>query len=77
MPSKEYNPIQPSAKDCIICMDGEGGREDFFSIQEGNIATLIERYKMRYEKITGNPATRIAIYYLESVSANHIVGISL
>ncbi len=77
MSIKDFNPIQPSTRDCIICMDGAGGREDFYSVQEGNLATLISNYKLRYERITGEKATKIAIYYIDSVNATHITGIDL
>ena len=76
-PLKDFNPIFPSPRDCIVCIDGPGGREDFYCVQEGNLATIILRYKARYEKVTGETASKIAIYYLNSVDASHIVGMVL
>ena len=74
---KDFNPIDPAPRDCIVCIDGPWGREDFYCVQEGNLATIILRYKARYERIAGATASKIAIYYLNSVDANHIVGIDL
>ena len=58
-------------------MDGAGGREDFYSTQEGNVATIIDRYKRIYSTLKGCSAQKIAIYYANQIDATHIVGITL
>jgi hypothetical protein len=74
---KDFNPISPMARDCIVCMDGPGGREDFYSIQEGNIAALLSKYKSVYAALKGQQAEKIAVYYINKIETTHLLGIPI
>lgn len=74
---KEFNPISPETGDCIICIDGPGGREHFYSVQEGNLANILSKYKKTYAKMTDTPAQKIAIYYVNTINSTLIAGIPI
>lgn len=74
----DFNPIQPTSKDFIICVEGDKSLETFYCQYGLNLAEIMGKYKEQYRKITdGDKPLKIAVYSIDKIESVRNVGLDL
>jgi hypothetical protein len=78
MPIGEFDPISPTNKDFIVCIEGMNGLETFYCPYGLNLAEVMIKYKEQYRKITdGDEPLKIAVYSIDRIESIRTIGVDL
>jgi hypothetical protein len=74
----DFNPINPSSKDFIVCIEGNKSLETFYCQYGLNLAEIMIKYKEQYRKITdGDEPLKIAVYTIDRIESIRSIGVDL